>query len=69
MEGVEVMEVHMNRSFTQLVVWQSTRLQEDRNLTVINGINRKAVIWTETGEVYNGGFLIINAVDLYWRGK
>ena len=23
----------------------------------------------ETGEAYNGGFLIINAVDLYWRGE
>ena len=52
-----MMEVHMNRSYTQLVVWQSTGLQENRNLMVIDGINRKAVIWTETGEVYNRGFL------------
>ena len=64
-EGVEVMEVHMNRSYTQLVVWQSMRLQENRNLMVIDGIDRKAVIWMETGEAYDGGFLKIKAVDLY----
>ena len=32
-EGAEVTKVCMNRSYTQLVVWQSTRLQENGNLT------------------------------------
>ena len=62
-------EVHMNRSYTQLVVWQSTRLWENRNLMVIDGINRKEVIWMDTGEAHNGGFPIIKAVDFYWRGE
>ena len=52
----------------QLFVWQSMRLWEYRNLMVFDGINRKAVIWMETGEAYDRGFLKINAVDLYWRG-
>ena len=69
MESVEVMEVHKNRSYTQIVVWQNTRLQENRNLMVIDRINRKAVIWMETGEVYDRGLLIIKAVDPYWRGE
>ena len=68
-EGAEVMEVHINRSYTQLVIWQNTRLQENGNLMVIDRIDRKVVIWMKTGEAYNRGFLIIKAVDLYWRGE
>ena len=64
-----MMEVCMNRNYTQLVVWQNMRLQENRNLMVIDRINRKAGIWMETGEAYDGGFLIIKRVDLYWRGE
>ena len=41
------------------------RLWENGNLMVINGIDRKAVIWTGTGKAYNRGFLKIKAVDLY----
>ena len=36
-----MMEVHMNRNYTQLDVWQSMRLWETGNLMVIDGINRK----------------------------
>ena len=34
-----------------------------------DGINGKVVAWAETGEAYDGGFFIIKAVDLYWRGE
>ena len=36
---------------------------------VIDGINRTVVIWMETGKAYDGGFLKIKTVDLYWRGE
>ena len=60
----------MSRSYTQLVVFDIE--QDCRNTetwTEINGDNRKAIIWTESCEVYNGGFFRIYTVDLYWRGE
>ena len=69
MEGAEVMEVHMNRGYTQLVIWWNRRLQENGNLTVIDRIDRKVEICMETGKTYDRGIFIIKAVDLYWRGE
>ena len=68
-EGVELTEVHIEQKLHTMLC-----MAEDQVVGVWrldgNWQNQyKADIWTETGEAYNGGFLIINAVDLYWRGE
>ena len=36
---------------------------------ILMELTDKQFIWMVTGEVYNRGFFIIKAVDLYWRGE
>ena len=68
MEGEELMEVHIKQKLHTMLYMAEDEVAGEQKL---DGIwqNWQTSDLSETGEAYNGGFLIIKAVDLYWRGE